>query len=206
MKGKRVLMLLENSVYPHDPRVLAEATALTGDGYEVTVICPALSGQPLGRRVSARQDHAATIGAKFGHGIEPRRRIVGRIGQDGPVHAPARDHVAVLRTGQDMDLDALSVEGTSERQAAIVGLQDDRARQGRTRRSPRLRTHPASRSPVRDPCRGRRISRVTCLPPPAGCTIRHLDHDDPRLLTPRYRGRADGAKPGLQRRRCGPHC
>ena len=47
MKGKRVLMLLENSVYPHDPRVLAEATALTGDGYEVTVICPALSGQPL---------------------------------------------------------------------------------------------------------------------------------------------------------------
>ena len=45
--GKRVLMLLENSVYPHDPRVLAEATALTGAGYRVTVICPAVSGQPL---------------------------------------------------------------------------------------------------------------------------------------------------------------
>ena len=36
---KRVLMLLENSIYPHDSRVLAEATALTEAGYQVTVIC-----------------------------------------------------------------------------------------------------------------------------------------------------------------------
>jgi glycosyltransferase involved in cell wall biosynthesis len=45
--GKRVLMLLENSVYPHDPRVLAEATTLAGAGYQVTVISPAIPGQSL---------------------------------------------------------------------------------------------------------------------------------------------------------------
>jgi glycosyltransferase involved in cell wall biosynthesis len=45
--SKRVLMLLENSTYPHDPRVFAEATALTAAGYEVAVICPANHGQPL---------------------------------------------------------------------------------------------------------------------------------------------------------------
>jgi glycosyltransferase involved in cell wall biosynthesis len=45
--GKRVLMLLENSLYPHDSRVLAEATTLTGAGYQVTVIAPAISGQPF---------------------------------------------------------------------------------------------------------------------------------------------------------------
>ena len=45
--GKRVLMLLENSIFPHDPRVFAEAAALTGAGYQVTVICPAIPGQPL---------------------------------------------------------------------------------------------------------------------------------------------------------------
>ncbi len=36
----RVLMLLENGPYPRDSRVRAEAEALTGVGYEVTVICP----------------------------------------------------------------------------------------------------------------------------------------------------------------------
>jgi glycosyltransferase involved in cell wall biosynthesis len=43
--GKRVLMLLENSLYPHDSRVLAEATTLTDAGYQVTVIAPAYPGQ-----------------------------------------------------------------------------------------------------------------------------------------------------------------
>jgi glycosyltransferase involved in cell wall biosynthesis len=43
--GKRVLMLLENSLYPHDSRVLAVATTLTEAGYEVTVISPAYPGQ-----------------------------------------------------------------------------------------------------------------------------------------------------------------
>ena len=42
---KRVLMLLENSLYPHDSRVLAEATTLTEAGYQVTVIAPAYPGQ-----------------------------------------------------------------------------------------------------------------------------------------------------------------
>jgi hypothetical protein len=45
--GKRVLMLLENSLYPHDSRVFGEATTLTEAGYQVTVISPAISGQPL---------------------------------------------------------------------------------------------------------------------------------------------------------------
>jgi len=44
---KRVLMLLENSIYPHDARVCAEATALTAAGYQVAVIAPAIPEQPL---------------------------------------------------------------------------------------------------------------------------------------------------------------
>jgi glycosyltransferase involved in cell wall biosynthesis len=43
--GTRVLMLLENTSYPHDYRVLREARALTTAGYQVTVICPAVPGQ-----------------------------------------------------------------------------------------------------------------------------------------------------------------
>lgn len=42
----RVLMLLENSYYPQDPRVRRESRALLAAGYEVSVICPAKSGQP----------------------------------------------------------------------------------------------------------------------------------------------------------------
>ncbi len=42
--GKRVLMLLENSVYPRDVRVRREALALTEAGYRVTVISPAAAG------------------------------------------------------------------------------------------------------------------------------------------------------------------
>jgi glycosyltransferase involved in cell wall biosynthesis len=42
----RVLMLLENSYYPRDARVRREAESLTEAGYEVTVLCPALQGQP----------------------------------------------------------------------------------------------------------------------------------------------------------------
>lgn len=39
-------MLLENNAFPYDRRVLMEATALTDAGYRVTVISPALPGQP----------------------------------------------------------------------------------------------------------------------------------------------------------------
>jgi glycosyltransferase involved in cell wall biosynthesis len=45
--GNRVLMLLENSHFPQDPRVRREAYALLGAGYRVSVICPAKSGQQL---------------------------------------------------------------------------------------------------------------------------------------------------------------
>jgi glycosyltransferase involved in cell wall biosynthesis len=44
--GLRVLMLLENNAFPQDRRVAAEASALTQAGYRVTVIAPALRGQP----------------------------------------------------------------------------------------------------------------------------------------------------------------
>jgi glycosyltransferase involved in cell wall biosynthesis len=42
----RILMLLGNNPYPHDPRVRHEAVALASAGYEVTVICPRLPSQP----------------------------------------------------------------------------------------------------------------------------------------------------------------
>ena len=44
--GNWILMLLENSRYPQDPRVRREATALTQAGCEVTVIAPASLGTP----------------------------------------------------------------------------------------------------------------------------------------------------------------
>jgi glycosyltransferase involved in cell wall biosynthesis len=44
--GNRVLMLIENSAYPQDPRVRREARALTTDGYHVSVICQKEAGQP----------------------------------------------------------------------------------------------------------------------------------------------------------------
>jgi glycosyltransferase involved in cell wall biosynthesis len=46
LRGKRVLMLLENLTYPQDPRVRKEARALADAGYQVSVICPAGPGQP----------------------------------------------------------------------------------------------------------------------------------------------------------------
>src|SRR5205823_13185150 len=44
--GNRVLMLLENSYYPNDPRVTGEARALVAAGYKVSLICPARERQP----------------------------------------------------------------------------------------------------------------------------------------------------------------
>ncbi len=46
-KGKRVLMMVENSPYPQDIRVRCEALALIESGYAVSVICPAVNRQPL---------------------------------------------------------------------------------------------------------------------------------------------------------------
>jgi glycosyltransferase involved in cell wall biosynthesis len=42
----RVLMLLENSFFPQDQRVRREAEDLVAAGYQISVICPALPGQP----------------------------------------------------------------------------------------------------------------------------------------------------------------
>jgi glycosyltransferase involved in cell wall biosynthesis len=39
-------MLLGNNPYPHDPRVLKEASTLTAAGYHVTVVCPHRPGWP----------------------------------------------------------------------------------------------------------------------------------------------------------------
>ncbi len=44
--GNRVLMLLENSTYPVDPRVRQEAKTLSEAGYQVSVICPRATNQP----------------------------------------------------------------------------------------------------------------------------------------------------------------
>jgi glycosyltransferase involved in cell wall biosynthesis len=44
-------MLLQNSSYPTDGRVLREATALTEVGYQVTVVCPRAPGQPWRERL-----------------------------------------------------------------------------------------------------------------------------------------------------------
>lgn len=41
LAGNRILMLLENSHFPQDPRVRREAYALRNAGYRVSVICPA---------------------------------------------------------------------------------------------------------------------------------------------------------------------
>ncbi len=45
-RNTRVLMLLENSHYPQDPRVRRESKDLLAAGYQVSVICPANPGQP----------------------------------------------------------------------------------------------------------------------------------------------------------------
>jgi len=42
---QRILMLLENGVYPEDRRVVKEANALVHAGYEVSVACPRWRGQ-----------------------------------------------------------------------------------------------------------------------------------------------------------------
>jgi glycosyltransferase involved in cell wall biosynthesis len=44
-KHNRVLMLLENCSFPQDVRVFPEACALVSHGYQVSVICPAHSGE-----------------------------------------------------------------------------------------------------------------------------------------------------------------
>lgn len=46
MERTRVLMLLQNAPYPHDPRVRSEAKALISAGIQVTLICPGVEGQP----------------------------------------------------------------------------------------------------------------------------------------------------------------
>jgi glycosyltransferase involved in cell wall biosynthesis len=42
--GKKVLIIVENGSYPSDPRVRNEAQTLHKSGYEVTVLCPRVSG------------------------------------------------------------------------------------------------------------------------------------------------------------------
>jgi glycosyltransferase involved in cell wall biosynthesis len=53
--NKRILMLLENQPYPRDIRVRREAMALVAAGYQVSVICPADSGQSWRETVNGVQ-------------------------------------------------------------------------------------------------------------------------------------------------------
>ena len=50
--GSRILMLLENSTYPGDPRVRREANALVESGQQVVVIAPAIQGQPWNESIA----------------------------------------------------------------------------------------------------------------------------------------------------------
>ncbi len=46
MRGKRVLILVENSSYPEDGRIFHEATSLAAAGYQVSVICQSRPNRP----------------------------------------------------------------------------------------------------------------------------------------------------------------
>gem|GEM_PF-64075 len=73
---KRVLMLLENARFEDDPRVRNEARALTEAGYDITVICPGMWGDPIHEvldnvriyRYSAPRDGSGTLGYLFEYG------------------------------------------------------------------------------------------------------------------------------------------
>lgn len=67
VSGIRILMLLENAPYLSDGRVRHEATTLVEAGYQVTVICPALSGEPRSEMVDGVQIHRFP-GVKTGRG------------------------------------------------------------------------------------------------------------------------------------------
>ncbi|MGA7448998.1 MAG: glycosyltransferase, partial [Terriglobales bacterium] len=48
---KKILIVVENSPVPFDPRVLKEALSLHKAGYEVTVLCPMAKGAELGHEM-----------------------------------------------------------------------------------------------------------------------------------------------------------
>lgn len=78
-KRRRVLILVENNQYPHDPRVRYIAQALVADGYQVTVIAPTACDQPLREemagvcviRYRARLDASGALGyvIEYGHSL-----------------------------------------------------------------------------------------------------------------------------------------
>ncbi len=68
VRGRRVLMLLENCPYSQDGRVRREATALCAAGYTVTVICPRAPGEPRFREAGGMpvyQYTQRTLGSGF---------------------------------------------------------------------------------------------------------------------------------------------
>jgi glycosyltransferase involved in cell wall biosynthesis len=60
---KRILMILENSGYPEDTRVLMEANSLTDAGYQVSLICP--TGKRKSRYELVGQVHVYRYPAPF---------------------------------------------------------------------------------------------------------------------------------------------
>src|SRR5258707_1633842 len=50
-KGTRILMFIENTSFPQDPRMSKEAGTLVAAGYAVSVIAPSKKGQPARERV-----------------------------------------------------------------------------------------------------------------------------------------------------------
>ena len=49
---RRTLIFIEDNTFSHDNRVIREANALVEAGWDVTVVCPRYSGDPLYRRIS----------------------------------------------------------------------------------------------------------------------------------------------------------
>jgi len=72
MAGERILILLQNEPVPSDRHVWNQATALTGAGYDVTVICPTGESRD-------RAEHERIDGVEI-HRYEPRRAGEGAAG------------------------------------------------------------------------------------------------------------------------------
>lgn len=74
ISAAKVVMLVENCSYPRDIRVRREAETLTRAGLEVTVICPALRGQPREESLNGvrvlRYPAPPEVGGQLGYFVE----------------------------------------------------------------------------------------------------------------------------------------
>jgi len=89
----------------------------------------ALAHEELGRRVGARDQHAADV---VGEGLErsdPRSRSLRQVRDDERLDRAAATDVGAPRPGDGMHRHATLHERAGDRQAAVVGIDEDRSRQ-----------------------------------------------------------------------------